>query len=351
MGWFEGWFGSGNSNESDPLRNLDPKLREFLEKESPIKYTTSSEQQSQPLQPPQPQPQTKPTKDTDGEEKPAVPRESLYQDGRYAHLWKSYRPLSTVEAETKTDHEKLMDVLDAYKERKAHIGRAALENCADEQMDWNLCMKEGDWSKRVTMCREEVQKFERCYMTQSVCPLTRFLDSGERRFADEILQRLLKALGYISTYDRPPEVDEQIQMRADSIYHRMLEQEAAVEKAKAEGQPVPTFPPLFSGQKAPTTATAKTRDATPAAPGPAESVNLPAEPGPNTLKEWKEKLEKLPEKDRAAEEEALRAEYRAKLELAGRVQSIWQDQAKEREARKAEGKETIGDRVRGLLGK
>ena len=61
-----------------------------------------------------------------------------------------------------------MDVLEGYKERKAMIGRAALENCADEQMDWNLCMKEGDWVKKARMCSEEVRRFERCYMTQSV---------------------------------------------------------------------------------------------------------------------------------------------------------------------------------------
>jgi len=62
-----------------------------------------------------------------------------------------------------------MDVLEGYKERKAQIGKAALENCAEEQMDWNLCMKSGEWTSRMTMCRKEVQRFERCYMTQAVC--------------------------------------------------------------------------------------------------------------------------------------------------------------------------------------
>ena len=191
MGWFGGWFGGGggssSSGESDPWRNLDPKLREFLEKESPVRYMTASEeqQQQQNSQPPRPLPQQQqqqqqsPQQGIQDQQQPtgddaagtgAVPRESLFQDGRYAHLWKTYRPLAAVESETKTDHEKLMDVLEAFKERKAQIGRAALENCADEQLEWNLCMKEGDWAKRVTMCREEVQRFERCYMTQSVFP-------------------------------------------------------------------------------------------------------------------------------------------------------------------------------------
>ena len=35
-------------------------------------------------------------------------------------------------------------------------------------------------------------------------------------------------------------------MHADTLYHRMLEQEAAIEAAKAEGRPVPAFPPLVT---------------------------------------------------------------------------------------------------------
>lgn len=179
MGWFDSVWGSSSSgSKEDPLRKLDPKLRAFLEKESPIKYNNSSQQQQQPTQAAAnvttasaataagsaagAQQQSR-------EEGNKPPTESLYQDGRYAHLWKTYRPLAEVEAETKSDHEKLMDVLEAYKDRKAQIGRAALESCAEEQMDWTACMKEGNWSARLTMCRDEVRKFERCYLVQSVC--------------------------------------------------------------------------------------------------------------------------------------------------------------------------------------
>lgn len=178
MGWFDGWFGGGGG-EADPLRKLDPKLREFLEKESPVKYTTATEQQQREQQERQRQEQQNQQDQlrqksqqqpgsTDDANSPSVPRESLFQDGRYAHLWKNYRPQAVIDAEHKSDHEKMTDVLEGYKERKAMIGRAALENCADEQMDWNLCMKEGDWMKRARMCSEEVRRFERCYMTQSV---------------------------------------------------------------------------------------------------------------------------------------------------------------------------------------
>lgn len=187
MGWLGGWFGgSSSSDESDPLGKLDPKLREFLARESPVKYTTQQEQEQQqqqqqakqaPTVAPVPrttateaskQQQTqKDEQQTDG--KPVVPSASLYQDGRYAHLWKNYRPQYEIENETKTDHEKLMDVLEGFKERKAMIGKAALENCAEEQLDWSNCMKYGSWADRATMCRDTVRKFERCYNMQSVC--------------------------------------------------------------------------------------------------------------------------------------------------------------------------------------
>ena len=359
MGWWDSVF--GGSSQSDPLANLDPKVREFLERESPVKYTTKAEQeqqtqrsqpqqQQQPVQPAPPQPTstttTPTTQDAQDPNKPVVPRESLFQDGRYAHLWKTYKSRAAVEAETKTDHEKLMDVLEGFKSRKQAIGRAALENCADEQLDWNNCMKGGSWKARMTMCREEVQKFERCYNMQS---------------------RLLKALGYLSAYDRPPEVEEDIQMRADELYHRMLDQEAAIEKAKEEGRPAPAFAPIsFESQgvvspasAAVATAPAAAAAAAPAAAAPAAAASPAAtatatipvpEPPQHVLDDWKKKLDKLPEAERAAEEAALRAEHRAQAESAARIHQLWQEQAKEREARRAEGKATIGDKIKGFWG-
>lgn len=172
MGWFGSVFGSETSTGGDPLRKLDPKLREFLERESPVKYTSpdpaAAQQQAAPSQPPPAHDTTHPAATAPSTEG-AVPRESLYQDGRYAHLWKNYRPQAAIDAETKSDHEKLMDVLDAFKERKAEIGKAALENCALEQVDWTNCMRSGTITARMTLCRDEVRKFERCYKMQAVC--------------------------------------------------------------------------------------------------------------------------------------------------------------------------------------
>ncbi|KAK4659024.1 hypothetical protein QC762_106670 [Podospora pseudocomata] len=323
MGWFNGWFGgSPDNSSSDPLAHLDPKLREFLQKEAPVKYTPSSESSPPtPAVPPHRQLDQKSQDDQTAASQSTVPPESLFPDGRYAHLWKTYTPQSTIEAATKTDHEKLMDVLDSYKDRKAAIGRAALENCADEQFTWATCMKSGGVKARLTMCSDEVKKFERCYNNQS---------------------RLLKALGYLNTYGRSAEEDEMIQMRADELYHQMLRQEEEIKRAKEEGREAPEFRSVLEEA-------AKVRQWQQEAAGEAAGkVNIPPPPA-ELIASWKEKLEKLPEQDRAAEEAALRADYRANAEMAASIQGLWQEQAKQREERKKKGEETFMDRFRGMV--
>ncbi|KAI3338295.1 hypothetical protein F4824DRAFT_460407 [Ustulina deusta] len=312
MGWWDSLWASDTS-ANDPLRKLDPKLREFLEKESPVKFKSGNAPQAQASQKPADSmsliAKAEDEGESEGSSKPVVPKESQFQDGRYAHLWKSYRPLAVIEAETKSDHEKLMDVLEGYKERKAQIGRTALENCALEQVDWRTCMTNPSVTERMSLCRDQVKKFERCYMTQT---------------------RLLKALGYLSTLDRSPQVEEDIQMHADALYHRMLEQEAEIEKAKKEGRPIPKFAPLV--------------------PKPMVSAAIPQpELTPEEQETLKVRLEKVAEEDRVAEAEAFKAEQHAKAEVASKVQSLWQQQALERQMRKQKGEETMWDKVAGVF--
>lgn len=165
MGWWNSLWGSNTTD--DPLGKLDPKLREYLEKEAPVKYPSS---QSQSRSTPTVSPTSQDVQSAPGEQQqqPIVPKDSQFQDGRYAHLWKNYRPLAEIEAETKSDQEKIMDVLESYKDRKSQIGRAALENCALEQVNWRNCMSNPNLTERFTMCRTEVKKFERCYNMQTV---------------------------------------------------------------------------------------------------------------------------------------------------------------------------------------
>ncbi|CAG7561456.1 unnamed protein product [Fusarium equiseti] len=303
MGWISSIMGTDKS--ADPLAKLDPSLRDFLEKESPLKYPAN-----QPANPPQTtqQPSNFDAAVTETQApKPSAPSASLYQDGRYAHLWKNYRPLAEIEAETATDHEKLMGVLEAYKERKEAIGKAALENCAEYQEEWVNCMKHGSWDDQIQMCRHQVRRFERCYMMQS---------------------RFLRALGHGSVVGRSPQVEEDIQMHADALYQRMMKHEEAVEKAKAEGLPIPVFKSTLP----------KAKD---------DSV-VPTE---ELQQQWKEQLDKLPAEERVVEEAALRADLQAKAEVAGNVQKIWDSQAEQRKQRQAEGNSTFGDYITSLFGK
>ncbi|KAG6013782.1 hypothetical protein E4U43_007116 [Claviceps pusilla] len=311
MGWFPSIFGSGRS-PSDPLEKLDPKLREFLEKESPVKYTPNNQAQTSPT----PAPQTQSQSQSQDLQKPSertgdaavVPSASLYPDGRYAHLWKNYRPLQEVESEAATDHDKLMGVLEGFKERKAAIGRAALENCAIQQEDWVNCMKHGSWEDQLQMCKHQVRSFERCYTMQS---------------------RFLRALGYGSVDGRSPQVEENIQMHADRLYERMIQHEAAVEKAKKEGTPIPVFDPAL----------------------PKASSTPKVVPTDELEKQWRDRLEKLPQEERVVEEAALRADLQAKSEVARSVKQIWAAQKEERDARKADGQSTFSDSLAGLFGR
>jgi hypothetical protein len=174
MGWFWGSSDNNDGNKSqDPLRDLDPSLRDFLAKESPVKYGSSNP----PAAPKSAVAPTSPTgtkyaapQSSAAEETVSkVPAQSLYKDGRYAHLWRTYQSQAEAEAESKSDAEKIADVLEGYKYRKAEIGRAALENCALEQWQVNDCFRNGEWASRLTMCRTENRELERCYLMQAVC--------------------------------------------------------------------------------------------------------------------------------------------------------------------------------------
>ncbi|KAH8594758.1 hypothetical protein B0O99DRAFT_513253 [Bisporella sp. PMI_857] len=324
MGWFWGSSdGKPSDKKQDPLKSLDPALRDFLKNESPIKYEVSKPQlekptaTSKPAQTPASRPDaSNTTQISEKPLKPKVPPQSLFQDGRYADIWESYRPQVEIEEENKSDQEKMMDVIDGYKYRKAEIGRAALENCALEQWDVNLCFQYGGFADKLTMCRTENRKLDRCYVMQS---------------------KFLKALGYLSILDRPPEIDEKIQMHADTLYHRMLDQEKQIEAAKAEGKPIPTFPPLVSSVPA--------TQKKPLAKADDEQLDL----APDMQELLNKRLEGLSPEERDIEERAFRAEIRSGVEVAEHYTWFLAKQDAERRKRKDEGRETIGDKVTSLL--
>lgn len=156
MGWFSG------ESKNDPVKKLDPGLREYLEQERPDQYVPAPDVQ-QPTTP-------STTPESVDSSKPAVPAQSLYQDGRYADLWKTYKP--PVNADGGDGVRGAARVIEKFKERGDTVQRAAMENCAMEHEALTLCFQTGNWRKqlesRLTMCAEQNGVFSRCFTTQSV---------------------------------------------------------------------------------------------------------------------------------------------------------------------------------------
>ncbi|OOQ86722.1 hypothetical protein PEBR_22112 [Penicillium brasilianum] len=225
MGWFWG------DNKNDPVKKLDPGLREFLEQETPDKYVPAPDLK-QPS--PTPTPAHSPdSQESDESSNSKVPAASLYQDGRYADLWKTYKPPSNVDSST-PGVRGAERVIEKNKERGDTVHRAAMENCALEHEALTFCFQTGNWKKqieaRLTLCSSENATFSRCFQTQS---------------------KFLQALGYAASFEYDAEKEERIQMHADKLYHQMLDYEKRVAEAKAAGVEPPPLTSLFNPDKPP----------------------------------------------------------------------------------------------------
>ncbi|PGH11850.1 hypothetical protein AJ79_04647 [Helicocarpus griseus UAMH5409] len=233
MGWF--W---GNSDGSDPTKNLDPSLKDFLKQETPARYDPTNIKPSLAPEQKQPAPPRPSSNDPAPSDKPSVPSASLFPDGRYAHLWKDYKPVAEIETSDMSPAEK---VIDQFKKRKDVLNKAALENCAGEQLDLSMCFKNGGLKERATMCSEKNSKFSRCYTMQV---------------------KFLQALGYGSGFEFNPDKEERIQMHADKLFHQMLDYEQRVKDAKAAGLEPPPPQSLFkpNSQSTPKPATTTTNN-------------------------------------------------------------------------------------------
>lgn len=220
-----GWFWGGQSSQDDPAKSLDDDLKQFLKDQQPRPYVPT--ELPKPVEEPSPKPTQEPLPDTNKafEDRP-LPRESLFQDGRYKDIWKTYVPQNDIAVATTTPVER---VLAARKDRRQSIHKAALENCAFEEELQQDCFKTGAWSKkiqgRMTMCHEETKAFNRCYALQA---------------------KFLQALGYMTSSTNSDEDEEKIQMHADKLYHRMMDYEADVDEAKRNNRPIPPLSSLFN---------------------------------------------------------------------------------------------------------
>jgi len=234
--------------------------------------------------------------------------------------------LTAVEEATKTDQERLADLVDDYNSQKAQIGRIALENCAFEQIAVSDCFKKGGWSAKTSLCRTENRSLNRCYEMQA---------------------KFLKALGYMNMNGRSVEDDERIQMHADRLYRRMIEQERLREEAKSEGRELPEFEPVMSkgnlarmlGTAAPTTMGAQQKQSV---------LDTISE---ERRAEFEKRTEGKSVETVELELRALEAEMAHNQVLSKDALSILEAEKRKRRERKEQGKMTFGDRIMYLWGK
>ena len=225
MGWL--WSSSGSGNRSNSGSNggsgsgaaspdqLDASLRDFLSREAPTgprpslpslpaKKTTEVPTQAATQSDSQPAPESS-----------AVPPESLFQDGRYAHLWKNYTPQDILTDRSKSDQDRLRDLVDAYNDRKASIGRVAMENCALEYMEQFECFRHPPtWFSAGTMCNAESRRFNRCHEMQS---------------------KFLKALGYM-TMEAAERAEEHAKAAEDKADKKAQEAQKEAVQARNAGR-------------------------------------------------------------------------------------------------------------------
>jgi len=258
------WFWGGKKDE-DPTKSLDSDLKQFLDSQQPRPYALPEKPAQKVAPPVEEKAPIKTRAELPPEERP-LPKESLFQDGRYKDLWKTYVPPSE---QPDANTNPAQRVVDAKKDRKATLTQAALENCAFEEELKRNCFREGDTLNklraRMTLCNRETKAFNRCFQLQA---------------------KFLQALGYQASSYSPVEEDEAIQMHADKLYHRMMDYEAAVDEAKTQGKPIPPLTSVFN----------------PTRPAPTlEEINLP----PNLAKGLKVPLQELPPHEREVAAKAI----------------------------------------------
>ena len=145
-------------------------------------------------------------------------------------------------------------------------------------------------------------------------------------------------------------------MHADTLYHRMLAQEAAVEEAKAAGLPEPQFAPILSSVSKSIKAnnnTSATAATTAPSPQPTSKDDLPPlTPETQTLltpasqAALRERLKGMTPMERELEERGVIMEAKAASETGKQVTDIIGQRKKRRE----EGKATAGDTISGWFG-
>lgn len=131
----------------------------------------------------------------------------------------------------------------------------------------------------------------------------------------------------------------------------MLDQERAVEAAKAAGQPIPSFPPIMSSYPPKSLSTLSDATSTSENKGilPAASIKR-EELMPKVKAQLEKRFKDLSPEEREVEEKAIAMEIAAGEVLQKQIEEVWDEQGKAKTLRREQGKETFSDRVSGWFG-
>lgn len=147
-------------------------------------------------------------------------------------------------------------------------------------------------------------------------------------------------------------------MHADTLYHRMLAQEATIEAAKASNSPIPEFAPILAppSQSTSSASAASTHTAAPSISavtseedknlGPPVSPIAAAVLTPPAAAALRKKMKDMSPLEREIEERSVVMEVKDANATGRQLNEIRKGRRKRRE----EGKATVGDTISGWFG-
>lgn len=335
MGWFP-WSSSGSKD-----RKVNDDLDAFLSDElSSVKRQLKS---STPTSPPAPLPASKPLPSSSTPSaqtttsNPGSSR-SAFPDGRYADLWKTYRPVAETEAEAEDHTSRLRNLSQAHKARERRVEEAATENCAFEAEALAKCLFAGSATDRFTMCTAASRAKTGCIEMQT---------------------KFLHALGFVATADQSSDVQDRVQIHADLMYRRMLEHEREIEEAVKAGMEVPDLKPVMSKEnvqevlrrvyndpKSVATATA-TVDSETVVPVSFEAV---IEQNPAQKTAYQTAIKGKTAEEVALIQREIEGQARFQIDEALNLKAVLDQERVEREKRAAQGQSGIGDYLKSWTG-
>lgn len=146
-------------------------------------------------------------------------------------------------------------------------------------------------------------------------------------------------------------------MHADTLYHRMLDQEKAIEAAKAAGEPAPSFPPILSPSRAPAPSPTPSSSSSPSAVPENEATSQAEKDAKIKLKLTKEARDELkkrtkdqPQIVKELEERAMYSEAESDIGVQRRISELTKARDQARKERRERGEATVGDTVSGWFG-